>query len=83
MSQIFPAWLPPISKNVEVSTCESYHVDVEMSTFLSAACELHFQKHREQERQAAEFTLGKQCLRLYKLDEQGDLKLDIRLSRIN
>ena len=32
---------------------------------------------------AAEFTLGKQCLRLYKLDEQGDLKLDIRLSRIN
>ena len=24
---------------------------------------------------AAEFTLGKQCLRLYKLDEQGDFRM--------
>jgi hypothetical protein len=57
MSQIFPAWLPPASKDVEISTCGSYHKNVEMSTFLSAACGLHFQKHREQERQGDPLSL--------------------------
>ena len=74
MSQIFPAWLPPISKNVEVSTRESYHVDVEMSTFSLLHVNCIFRNTVSKSGRAAEFTLGKQYLRLYKLDEQGDFR---------
>ena len=31
---------------------------------------------------AAEFTLGKQCLRLYKLDEQGDFRFKLSELRV-